>query len=62
MSPSGGEEVGPQNTEVSWNAPGAELVEIIIGNKEINNVCDVTVEGEVRSLAIPGIFDTGYGI
>lgn len=30
ISPSGGGEVNPENTVVSWNAPSSELIEIII--------------------------------
>lgn len=56
ISPSGGEEVDPENTVVTWDAPDAELVEIIIESEETDNVFDVIVEGEVTSLTIPSEF------
>lgn len=56
MSPSDGEEVDSQNTVVSWNAPGAELVEVIIESEETDNIFDVTVEGDITSLTIPAEF------
>lgn len=56
ISPSDGEEVDPENTVVSWDAPGAELVEIIIESEDSDNVFDVIVEGDVTSLTIPSEF------
>lgn len=63
FTPSGGQVVDPANTTVHWNAPGAELVEVIIENEETDDVFDVIVSGEITSLDIPSQFladDTEY--
>ncbi len=65
FSPSDGEEVDPNNTVVTWNAPGAEQVEVIIENEESGDVFDVIVSGSVTSLNVPPQFlepDTEYKI
>lgn len=65
FTPSGGEEVDPDNTVVTWNAPGAELVEVIIESEENDGVFDVIVSGATTSLDIPAQFlepDTEYKI
>lgn len=57
--------VDPDNTVVTWNAPGAELVEVIIESEENDGVFDVIVSGATTSLDIPAQFlepDTEYKI
>jgi hypothetical protein len=56
FSPSNGEIVDPSNTVVTWNAPGAEKVELIIEHEELGHVLDVTVSGSTRRLRIPPQF------
>ena len=65
FSPSNGEEVNPKDVEVEWDAPGAELVEIIIESDDSEAVFDVIVEADVESLDIPEQFfepETEYKI
>lgn len=65
FSPSDGEEVDPQNTVVTWDAPDAEEVEIIIENEDTGAVLDVIVPGAVQSLTVPPEFlepDSEYKI
>lgn len=65
FSPSNGEEVDPENTVVTWDAPGAEWVEVIIENEESGVVFDVTVTGLITRLSVPQQFlepDTAYNI
>lgn len=65
ISPSGGEEVNPNNAVVEWSAPGAEQVEIIIENEESGEVFDVIVSEEEGELDVPPQFlrpDTEYKI
>jgi hypothetical protein len=56
FSPSGGEVVDPRNTVVEWSAPGAEKVEIIIEQDELEHVMDVTISGSSRRLRVPAQF------
>ncbi len=65
FSPSDGQEVDPNNTIVTWNAPGAEQVEVIIENEDTGDVFDVIVSGAITSLNVPPQFlqpDTEYKI
>jgi hypothetical protein len=65
FTPSDGDEVDPNNAVISWNAPGAELVEVIIESEENDNVFDVIVSGSETSLDVPSQFlepDTEYKI
>ena len=56
FTPSDGEEVDPEDAEVEWDAPGAELVEVIIESDESEAVFDVIVEADTESLEIPEEF------
>lgn len=63
FSPSGGQVVDPDDTVVTWDAPGAEEVEIIIEGED--GTLDVVVPAEVTSLNVPPQFldsDTEYKI
>lgn len=55
FTPSNGQVVDPDNTVVTWNAPGAELVEVIIED-DLGHVFDVTVSGSTTSLNVPPQF------
>lgn len=57
FSPSDGVVVADlENVTVTWDAPRAELVEIILENEDNDNVFDVTVEGASGSLDVPPQF------
>ncbi len=56
FSPSGGEVVDPNNTVVTWSAPGAELVEVIITSDDFDDVFDVIVSASATSLNVPPQF------
>jgi hypothetical protein len=56
FSPSDGEVVDPRQTVVEWNAPGAEQVEIIIEQDELEHVLDVILSGSTRRLRVPPQF------
>lgn len=56
FTPSGGAVVDPNNTTVTWNAPDAELVEIILESDDNDNLFDVIIEDEAGSLDIPPQF------
>jgi hypothetical protein len=63
FSPSGGQVVDPNNTVVTWSAPGAEEVEVIIEDEESGRVLDIIVPGDIDSLTVPAEFlepDTEY--
>lgn len=65
FSPSDGEVVDPKHTVVEWNAPGAELVELIIEQDELGHVLDGTLSGSSKRLRVPPQFLTpgmGYKI
>jgi len=56
FSPSNGQVVDPNNTVVTWNAPGAERVEVILENADLGHLFDVTVAGTITSLNVPPQF------
>jgi hypothetical protein len=56
VTPSSGEVVDPRDLVVTWTAPEAERVEIIIEQDELEDVFDVTFSGETRRLRIPRQF------
>ena len=56
FTPARGEVVDPRNTVVEWNAPGAETVEIIIEQDELEHVLDVTLSPDARRLRVPAQF------
>jgi hypothetical protein len=56
FSPSGGEVVDHRNTVVEWSAPGAEKVEVIIEQDELEHVLDVTLSGSTKRLRVPPQF------
>lgn len=56
FTPSNGDVVDPRNAVVEWNAPGAEKVEIIIEQDELEHILDVTLSGDTRRLRVPAQF------
>jgi hypothetical protein len=58
FTPSGGEVVDPLRTVVRWNAPGAEQVELIIEQEELEHVLDITVSGTTSRMRVPPQFLT----
>jgi hypothetical protein len=56
FTPADGEVVDARNTVVEWDAPGAEQVEIIIEQDELEHVLDVTLSGDARRLRVPAQF------
>lgn len=56
FSPADGQAVEPNNTIVTWSAPGAERVEVILEHEASGDVFDVTVAGSVTSLNVPPQF------
>lgn len=56
ITPSNGEVVDPRDLVVTWTAPEAERVEIIIEQDELEDVFDVIFSGETRRLRIPRQF------
>ena len=57
ISPSGGQVVDPSNVVVTWSAPGAQRVEIIIENLRLGANFDVTVPGSTTTrLNVPPQF------
>jgi hypothetical protein len=58
FSPSDGQVVDARNTVVEWSAPGAEKVEIIIEQDELEHVLDITLSGSARRLRVPPQFLT----
>ncbi len=56
FSPSNGQVVNPNGTVVTWNAPGAERVEVVIENTGLGHVFDVIVSGSTTSLNLPPQF------
>lgn len=58
FTPSEGETVNHRDVVVEWNAPGAEQVEIIIEQDELEQVLDVTLSADVRRLRVPAQFLT----
>lgn len=58
ISPSNGQVVDPSNVVVTWSAPGAKRVEIIIENADLGHLFDVTVSGSTTRLNVPPQFLT----
>jgi hypothetical protein len=56
FSPRNRQFVDQANTVVRWNAPGAEKVEVIIEQDELEHVFDVTLSGSTSSLTVPPQF------
>ncbi|MGH6690310.1 MAG: hypothetical protein ACREF4_06500 [Gammaproteobacteria bacterium] len=56
FSPANGQTVNPASTVVTWNAPGAVRVEVIIEDANANRVFDVIVPGSTTSLNVPPQF------
>jgi hypothetical protein len=56
FTPRNGQLVDKLNTVVRWDAPGAEMVEVIIEQDELGHVLDVTVSATTTSLRIPPQF------
>jgi hypothetical protein len=56
FTPRNGQVVDPTNLVVRWNAPGAEMVEVIIEHDDLGHVLDVTVAGSTDRLTIPRQF------
>jgi hypothetical protein len=56
MTPRNGQLVDPRNTVVRWEAPGAEMVEVIIEQDELGHVFDVTVSSSTTRLTLPPQF------
>jgi hypothetical protein len=48
--------VDPRNTVAEWTAPGAEQVEIIIEQDELEHVLDITLSANTRRLRVPAQF------
>jgi hypothetical protein len=65
LSPSDGDVVDPDNTVVTWNAPGAKQVEIIVELEDLGETYDVVLPGTTTRLRVPRQFlrrDTEYKI
>jgi len=56
ISPSNGQVVDRTNTVVTWNAPGAEQVEIIIEQEDLGEIFDVILPGTTSQLRVPRQF------
>jgi hypothetical protein len=56
FTPRNGQLVDKLNTVVRWDAPGAEMVEVIIEQDELGHVLDVTVSATTTTLRIPPQF------
>jgi hypothetical protein len=56
ITPRNGQLVDPRNTLVRWDAPGADLVEIIIEQDELGHVFDVTLAATNTRLNVPPQF------
>jgi hypothetical protein len=56
FTPRNGQLVDKLNTVVRWDAPDAEMVEVIIEQDELGHVLDVTVSATTTSLRIPPQF------
>jgi hypothetical protein len=56
FAPTGGQLVDPSSTVVTWSAPGADRVEVILEDAELGHVFDVTVAGTITSLDVPPQF------
>lgn len=56
FTPRNGQLVDKANVVVRWDAPGAEKVEVIIEQDELEHVLDVTVSGSTNRLTVPPQF------
>ena len=56
FTPADGDVVDPDDAEVEWSAPGAELVEIIIESEETDANLDIIVEDDEGEMDIPEQF------
>jgi hypothetical protein len=56
VTPRDGQLVDPRNTVVRWEAPGADMVEIIIEQDDLGHVFDVTVSSSTTRLTLPPQF------
>jgi hypothetical protein len=56
FSPRDGQLVDKDNVVVRWNAPGAEMVEVIIEQDELGHVFDVIVSSSTTRLTVPPQF------
>jgi hypothetical protein len=56
FSPRNGQLVDKSNAVVRWNAPGADKVEVIIEQDELEHSFDVVVSGSTSSMRIPPQF------
>ncbi|HEX6434766.1 MAG TPA: hypothetical protein VFZ87_11015 [Gemmatimonadales bacterium] len=56
MTPRNGQLVDPRNTVVRWEAPGADMVEVIIEQDELGHVFDVTLSSSTTRLTLPPQF------
>lgn len=54
--PTNGQVVDPKNVTVTWSAPGAELVEVIVQHAELGHSFDVILSGATTQLAVPPQF------
>jgi hypothetical protein len=56
FSPRNGQLVDKERTVVQWDAPGAEMVEVIIEQDELGHVFDVTLSSLTTRLTVPPQF------
>jgi hypothetical protein len=56
FSPRNGQLVDKERTVVQWEAPGAEMVEVIIEQDELGHVLDVTLSSSTTRLLVPPQF------
>jgi hypothetical protein len=56
MTPRNGQLVDHRSTVVRWEAPGAEMVEVIIEQDDLGHVLDVTLSGSTTRLTVPPQF------
>ena len=56
FTPEDGAVLDPDEVEIEWKAPGAELVEIIIESEETDALFDVIVEADLESMEVPEEF------
>jgi hypothetical protein len=56
FTPRNGQLVDKDHTVVRWETPGAEMVEVIIEQDELNHVFDVTLSSSTTRLTVPPQF------
>ncbi|MDX1547224.1 MAG: hypothetical protein R3247_09565 [Rhodothermales bacterium] len=56
FTPCDDDDVDPEDAEIEWSAPGAELVEIIVEEEDGDSVLDVIVPASTTSLDVPEQF------